>query len=187
MAATPSKMLPLGTKAISFKLWNPVSGSYQSLDELKSEKATIIAFICNHCPYVIHINQKFAEIAYKYIALGVSFIAINSNDVANYPADSPENMVKTAKKEGYNFPYLYDETQEIAKSYQAACTPDIYIFDGEMKLVYRGQFDASRPGNGIPVTGDDLASALDAILSGKPITSEQKASLGCNIKWKQSY
>jgi thiol-disulfide isomerase/thioredoxin len=186
MAATPSKMLPLGTKANNFNLWNPVSAKYQSLDELKSDKATVIAFICNHCPYVIHINPKFAEIADKYIALGVSFIAINSNDVANYPADSPENMVKTAKKDGYNFPYLYDETQEIAKSYQAACTPDIYVFDGEMQLVYRGQFDNSRPGNGIPVTGEDLTSALDAILDGEPVNPEQKASIGCNIEWKVS-
>ena len=186
MAATPSKMLPLGTKAINFNLLNPVTGSYQSLDELKSDKATVIAFICNHCPYVIHINPKFAEIADIYTAQGVSFIAINSNDVENYPSDSPENMVKTAKKEGYNFPYLYDETQEVAKSFQAACTPDLYVFDGEMSLVYRGQFDSSRPGNAFPVTGDDLTSALDAIIEGKPVNSVQKASMGCNIKWKNS-
>lgn len=184
MAATPSNMLTLGTKAFKFSLLNPELGLYQTLDELKSDVATVIAFICNHCPYVIHINPKFVEIADKYMALGISFIAINSNDVVKYPADSPDNMVKTAKNNGYKFPYLLDETQETAKSYQAACTPDFYVFDRSMSLVYRGQFDNSRPGNNIPITGEDLTSALDAIISGNQVNPNQKASIGCNIKWK---
>lgn len=184
MAATESKMLPLGTKAYEFELFNPVKGKFQTLNDLKSNKATVIAFICNHCPYVKFINKKLVEISNKYMAIGVSFIAINSNDTVKYPEDSPDNMIKTALENSYNFPYLFDETQEVAKSYMAACTPDFYIFDNLMKLVYRGQFDKSRPNNGIPVTGEDIINALDAILEGKPINDEQIPSIGCNIKWK---
>lgn len=184
MAASQSTMIPLGTKAIDFKLLNPITGLSQSLEDVKSSKATVIAFICNHCPYVIHINSKFVEIADKYSKLGVSFVAINSNDVVKYPEDSPENMIKLARKSSYNFPYLYDETQNVAKAYQAKCTPDIYVFDGDLSLAYRGQFDDSRPNNGVPVTGSDLTSAIDAILQGNIVNPDQKASIGCNIKWK---
>jgi thiol-disulfide isomerase/thioredoxin len=186
MAATSSNMLALGTKAFDFNLLNPVNGKFTSLEDIKSDKGTVIAFVCNHCPYVLHINSKFVEIANKYIDLGVSFVAISSNDVINYPDDSPENMIKIAAKEGYNFPYLFDETQEIAKSYQAACTPDFYVFDSDMKLAYRGQFDDSRPNNGVDVTGIDLTAAIEAILIGAEVNPNQKASIGCNIKWKQS-
>lgn len=184
MAATPSNMLPLGTKAPYFELFDPIRNEKSNLNELRSDKATVIAFICNHCPFVIHINSKFVEIANKYIQKGVSFIAINSNDVVKYPQDSPEKMKELAMSEGFNFSYLFDETQDVAKAYQAACTPDIYLFDQNMELVYRGQFDDSRPNNGIPVTGNDLSNAIDCLLEGKQIERNQKASIGCNIKWK---
>jgi len=184
LAATQSNMLPLGTKAPYFNLFNPASGAYMSLENLRGEKATLIAFICNHCPYVIHIGNKFAEISDKYMNLGVSFIGINSNDVIKYPEDSPENMVLTANKFRFNFPYLFDDTQEIAKSYAAACTPDLFLFDDKLELVYRGQFDNSRPKNGVPVTGEDLCNAIDSVLAGKPVTDKQIPSIGCNIKWK---
>jgi thiol-disulfide isomerase/thioredoxin len=185
MAATESKMVPLGAKAPSFYLIDVVSGRTLSLDELKSNIATVVMFICNHCPYVKHINQKLVELTNYYIEKGISFIGINSNDVVNYPEDSPENMKIQAKELGYKFPYLFDETQEVAKAYNAACTPDFYIFDRDLKLVYRGQFDDSRPGNDIPVTGKDLSEALEAIINNKQITFEQKPSIGCNIKWKK--
>ncbi|NIT12965.1 MAG: redoxin domain-containing protein [Candidatus Dadabacteria bacterium] len=184
MALTPSNMIPLGTKAPDFQLPDAVSGNEMSLDRLKSDKATVIMFICNHCPYVKHIQQGLVELANDYIPKGVSFIAINSNDVANYPDDSPENMKKVAERLGYPFPYLFDESQEIAKAYDAACTPDFYIFDADLKLVYRGQMDDSRPGNGKPVTGADIRKALDQILEGSAISEDQIPSIGCNIKWK---
>ncbi|MBX3044353.1 MAG: thioredoxin family protein [Candidatus Kapabacteria bacterium] len=184
MAATPSNMLALGTTAPDFELFNPVVNKNQSLNELKSGIATVIMFICNHCPYVIHINSTLVELSNEYIKKGISFIGINSNDVVNYPQDSPEKMKLFALKEGYNFPYLFDETQDIAKAYHAACTPDIYVFDKDLKLVYRGQFDNSRPNNGLPVTGSDLASALDALIRGEKVNNEQTPSIGCNIKWK---
>lgn len=184
MARTLSKMLELGTIAPDFELFNPETGKIDKLNELKSDKATVIMFICNHCPFVIHILKGIKSFADEYISKGVSIIAINSNDVDNYPADSPENMVKLKLNEGLNFPYLFDESQEIAKAYNAACTPDIYLFDKEMNLVYRGQFDGSRPENGVEVTGIDLRNSVDALLNGQPISEIQIPSIGCNIKWK---
>ena len=184
MSRTVSNMLPLGTHAPKFNLINPVTGNSVNLDDIKSDKATVIMFICNHCPYVKHVQTHLVELANDYIQKGISFAAINSNDVDNYPDDSPEKMKETSKEFKYPFPYLFDETQEVAKAYQAACTPDFYIFNSERGLVYRGQLDDSRPGNDIPVTGKDMRAALDSILENKPVSTEQKPSLGCNIKWK---
>jgi len=184
MAKTPSNMLALGTKAPEFSLPDTISGKTVSLQELRSDKATVVMFICNHCPYVIHVNKGLVKLATDYQEKGVSFIAISANDAEQYPQDGPEKMTEHAKEAGYPFPYLYDESQEIAKQYQAACTPDFYLFDSELSLVYRGQMDGSRPGSDIPVTGDDLRQAIDATLDGTPLTIEQKPSLGCNIKWK---
>jgi peroxiredoxin len=184
MALTPSTMLPLGTTAPDFKLPD-TNGKTVSLADFKDKPALLVMFICNHCPYVKHIREGLAKFARDYVARGVGMVGINSNDVANYPEDSPANMAKEVKSAGYVFPYLYDESQAVAKAYRAACTPDIYLFDKNRKLVYRGQFDDSRPGNGIPVTGKDLRAALDAALAGKPVPPNQKASMGCNIKWKE--
>lgn len=184
MALTPSNMMPLGTKAPDFKLKSAVSGKEYTLDDLRSDKATVIMFICNHCPYVKHVQRGLVELANDYIPKGVSFIAINSNDISKYPEDSPENMKLVAERLGYPFPYLFDETQDVARAYDAACTPDFYIFDGDLNCVYRGQMDGSRPGNGVPVTGDHIRKALDDILAGKTIEEEQIPSIGCNIKWK---
>lgn len=184
MAKTPSNMLPLGTDAPRFTLLDVMSTNKVSLDKAKGENATVIMFICNHCPYVKHVNNALTQLAQDYIPNKVSFIAINSNDVDSYPDDSPENMKKTAAVEGYPFPYLFDETQEVARAYQAACTPDFYVFDADLKLVYRGQLDDSRPGNHIPVTGSSIRQALDCLLHQQPVSIEQKPSLGCNIKWK---
>ncbi len=184
MALTPSTMLPLGTKAPDFTLWCVVNERHFSLDDLKSEKATVIMFICNHCPYVKHVQSGLVELVNDYTHKGISFIAINSNDVDNYPADSPENMKLDAERLGYTFPYLFDESQEVARAYDAACTPDFYIFDGDLLCVYRGQMDHSRPGNGKPVTGEHLRDALDRLLEGKSVSEEQIPSIGCNIKWK---
>ena len=185
MALTPSTMLPLGTKAPNFNLLDACSGKILSLDQLKSDNATVILFICNHCPYVKHIQDELVKTANRYQAKGIHFIAINSNDIESYPADSPENMRKNAETHHYAFPYLFDETQAIAKAYQAACTPDFYIFDRDLLCVYRGRFDDSTPGNGIPVTGKDLSAALDALLDNQSIDSNQQPSVGCNIKWKK--
>jgi len=184
MAETPSTMIPLGFKAPEFTLLDPVSNTFKSLKELQSDKATVIMFICNHCPFVKHVNEPLVKLAMDYQQKGVSFIAINSNDVDNYPEDSPEKMKEYAAKLNYPFPYLYDETQEVAKVYDAACTPDFYIFGKELKCVYRGQLDDSRPGNGKPVTGKDMRQALDALLAGEEVSKEQLPSIGCNIKWK---
>jgi len=184
MAETPSTMVDLGTKAPDFNLPDAVSGENVSLEDVKSDKATVIMFICNHCPFVKHVKEELTKLASEYKKKGASFAAINSNDVENYPQDSPENMKKDAERFGYPFPYLFDETQEVAKAYDAACTPDFYIYDKDLKLVYRGQLDDSRPGNNIPVTGKDLRGALDNVLEGKKVSEEQKPSLGCNIKWK---
>lgn len=184
MAKTPSNMLALGTKAPDFSLLDTVSGNTLSLKELKSDKATVIMFICNHCPYVIHINEGLVKLATNYQSKGVNFIAISSNDATQYPQDGPEEMTEHAKVAGYPFPYLYDESQNIARQYQAACTPDFYLFNEELSLVYRGQLDSSRPGTDIPVTGEDLCQAINATLSGESVSIEQKPSLGCNIKWK---
>ena len=183
MVLTPSTMLPLGTKAPDFSLVN-VDGRVVSLADLAGKQALLVIFLCNHCPYVKHVADVLARFTSEYLAKGVAVVGINSNDVANYPADSPEQMVAEAKSRGYKFPYLYDETQEVAKAYRAACTPDFYLFDGDQRLVYRGQFDASRPDSGVPVSGADLRAAIDAVLAGREPPAEQRPSIGCNIKWK---
>ncbi len=183
MALTPSTMVPLGTAAPEFSLPDP-SGTIVSLNDFQGSKAYLIAFICNHCPYVKHVRKELAAIGRDYQAKGATVIAINSNDVANYPDDSPAKMKEEVQIAGYTFPYLYDETQDVAKAYKAACTPDFYVYDGDKKLVYRGQMDDSRPGSNAPVTAEDLRAALDAVLSGTAASIEQKPSVGCNIKWK---
>lgn len=184
MARTLSNMLPLGTIAPDFKLPDTLSGKVFRLDDLKSDKATVVLFICNHCPYVHHVNPELVRLAKEYEAKGISFIGISSNDVVNYPQDGPDKMKIHAKEAGYSFPYLYDESQEVAKAYDAACTPDFFVFNKKLELVYRGQMDDSRPGSDVPVTGKDLREALDAVLSGQTVSSIQKPSMGCNIKWK---
>ncbi len=176
-------MLPLGTTAPDFKLPD-TNGKTVSPADFKDKAALLVIFMCNHCPYVIHIRPGLAQLARDYAGRGVGIVGINSNDVKNYPADSPAKMKEEVVNAGYTFPYLYDESQVVAKAYRAACTPDIYLFDRGRRLVYRGQFDASRPGNGIPVTGKDLRAALEAVLAGKPTSELQVASMGCNIKWK---
>ncbi len=185
MAATPSNMLPLGTEAPDFTLPDTLTGNAVSLNEIASDKATVVMFICNHCPYVIHIIDETVAFAKKYQEKGVGFIAISSNDIENYPMDAPDKMKVFAEEKGFTFPYLYDESQDVAKAYDAACTPDIYLFDKDKKLVYRGQFDGSRPQSGKPVTGEDLGAAIDALLIGEEVSSNQIPSIGCNIKWKK--
>ena len=185
MALTPSNSeLKFGSIAPDFALLEPKSGSTLSLNELKSDIGTVIMFICNHCPYVIHIAEGISRFAKDYTQKGISVIAINSNDYYNYPDDSPEKMVETIAKNDYIFPYLIDENQDVAKLYSAACTPDIFLFNNKMELVYHGQFDSSRPGNGIAVTGNDLRNAVDNLIANKEITANQIPSVGCNIKWK---
>ena len=183
MVRTPSTMLPLGTAAPDFSLVN-VDGRTVSLADFDGSPALLVMFICNHCPFVIHVADELARLGNEYQARGVAVVAISSNDVATHPADSPEQMVAEAEERGYRFPYLYDESQEVAQAYRAACTPDFFVFDKDQRLAYRGQLDASRPENGIPVTGEDLRGALDAVLAGQAVTAEQRPSLGCNIKWK---
>lgn len=185
MAETPSTMLPLGTKAPSFRLPDPY-GKWVSSDDFIEARAFLVAFICNHCPYVKHIRFQFASLAKEYQSRGVGVVAINSNDVENYPDDSPEKMAEEIKQVGYTFPYLYDESQQVAKAFRAACTPDFFLFDRNRSLVYRGQFDDSRPGNVLPVTGADLRAALEALLAGHSVPLNQKPSVGCNIKWKRT-
>lgn len=184
MARTPSNMLPLGTSAPDFSLLDTVSDEIQNLNKLKGAEGTVIMFICNHCPFVIHVNSELVSLANDYQSKGISFVAISSNDVENYPQDGPDKMKTHAESEGYPFPYLYDETQEVAKAYEAACTPDLYLFDSDLKLIYRGQLDNSRPGNGIPLSGKDLRHAINCLLDGEENTETQKPSIGCNIKWK---
>ncbi|EGG98149.1 PPO candidate 1 [gamma proteobacterium IMCC2047] len=184
MARTESNMLALGTQAPSFELPDTVSGNTLTLQQLRGERATVIMFICNHCPFVIHVQHELCKLAQDYQPKGVNFIAISANDVDTYPQDAPANMAVFAAQNGFNFPYLYDESQRIAKAYDAACTPDFYLFDANLRCIYRGQLDDSRPGNGIPVNGLDLRRAINALLAGKPIDQNQKPSLGCNIKWK---
>lgn len=186
MARTPSTMLELGTTAPDFTLPEPATGKTVGRQDFAG-KPLLVAFICNHCPYVILIREAFAQLAQDYQAKGVAVVAINANDVANYPDDSPEKMVEEVQKYGYSFPYLFDDTQATAKAYQAACTPDLYLFDAEHKLYYRGQFDDARPSNGVAANGNDLRQALDALLAKQPAPAEQKASLGCNIKWKAGH
>ncbi len=185
MALTPSNLdLKLGTTAPEFELFEPLTGLKKSLNELKSDIGTVVMFICNHCPYVVHIASGISDFAKDYIPKGISVIAINSNDYIKYPQDSPEKMIDEIKKNGYIFPYLLDQDQVVAKQYSAACTPDIYLFNRNMELVYHGQFDGSRPGNSIEVTGVDLRNAVDAMLQNLQITQRQIPSIGCNIKWK---
>lgn len=183
MAQTPSNMLPLGTTAPHFELLNTVDGKITNLEKLKGDTATVIVFMCNHCPFVKHINAQLSKMAKIYHPKGVNFIAISSNNVENYPADAPHLLQQLAIKEDFIFPYIYDETQEIAKAYDAACTPDFYIFNSDLKLEYRGQFDDSRPGNNYPINGIDLKNAIEAILNNKNVNPIQKPSIGCNIKW----
>ncbi|QYO63226.1 thioredoxin family protein [Leptolyngbya sp. 7M] len=184
MAATETTQIPLGFRAPNFTLPDAVSGREMSLNELKGENATVVMFICNHCPFVKHVNAELVRLANDYMPKGVSFIAINSNDIENYPEDSPENMKMWAERLGYPFPYLFDETQDLARAYHAACTPDFSIFDKDLLCVYRGQLDGSRPGNNVTNDGRDIRAALDNILAGRPVSSDQRPSLGCNIKWK---
>lgn len=186
MARTPSNMLPLGTKAPNFSLRDTVSGKNLGLNEVCGKKGTVVMFICNHCPFVVHVNPEISKLGKEYQSKGIGFVAISSNDVENYPQDAPHLMTKVAKDGGYTFPYLYDETQEVAKAYDAACTPDFYLFDAKLELVYRGQLDDSRPGNDLPLNGKDLRRAMDALLKGNQIDQNQKPSIGCNIKWKSS-
>ena len=183
MVAVNSTMLPLGTMAPDFRLPD-TSGKTVSLANFQKAPALLVIFMCNHCPYVKHIRSGLAQLARDYQPRGVAIVGISSNDVANYPADSPARMAEEAKSAGYTFPYLYDESQQVAKDYKAACTPDIFLFDQNQRLAYRGQMDDSRPGNGLPVTGKDLRAALDALLASKPVSPAQKPSIGCNIKWK---
>jgi peroxiredoxin len=184
MAVTPSTMLPLGTKAPDFSLPD-TKGKIISLSDFKDTPAVLVIFMCNHCPFVKHIINELVKLIKEYQQKGVAAAAINSNDVENYPEDRPDMMAKAAKEKGFTFAYLYDETQEAAKAYHAACTPDFFLFDKDKKLVYRGQMDDSRPGNDVPITGKDLRAALDAVLEGKEVPPEQKPSMGCNIKWKR--
>jgi peroxiredoxin len=183
MAETASTMLSLGTQAPQFQLPDP-SGKQTSSDDFRDAPALLVAFICNHCPYVKHIRSRFAALTKEYQARGVAVVAISSNDVESFPEDAPGKMAEEIVQAGYTFPYLYDESQEVAKAYHAACTPDFFLFDRDHRLAYRGQFDDSRPKNGLPVTGADLRAALDAVLAGRPVPGDQKPSVGCNIKWK---
>ena len=184
MSLTPSNMISLGTKAPDFNLLDTISNTYNTLKKLKGVNGTLIMFICNHCPYVKHINSTIANLGNLYHGDEINFIAISSNDIINYPADSPDLMKKMALENNFNFPYLYDESQEVAKSYDAACTPDFYLFDSKLHLVYRGQIDDSRPGNNIKSDGSDLKNAIDCLLNKEKNQKLQKPSIGCNIKWK---
>ena len=184
MSLTPSNMLPLGTKAPEFDLQASNFNRKISYQEIKGKKGTLVIFICNHCPYVLHVIEEIVMVANDYRVQGIGIIAISSNDVVKYPQDTPELMTEFAFENGFEFPYLFDETQEVAKAYDAACTPDFYLFDNQNKLVYRGQLDDSRPANGIPLSGSDLRSAIDGVVMNRSINPEQKPSIGCNIKWK---
>lgn len=183
MPPMTSSMLPLGTKAPQFSLPDP-QGRWVSSEDFPVAQALLVTFICNHCPYVKHVRPAFAALAKEYQARGVAVVAISSNDVVNFPDDSPEKMAEEIKLAGYTFPYLYDESQGIAKAYHAVCTPDFFLFDRDRRLVYRGQFDDTRPNSGLTATGSDLRAALDAVLAGRPVSTEQKPSVGCGIKWK---
>ena len=184
MARTPSNIFKKGSLAPAFKLPDTISGKSISLKEIQGTKGTVMMFICNHCPFVIHVNSELVNMANEYMSQGFGFVAISSNDVVNYPQDAPDKMKVHAAEVGYPFPYLYDESQEVAKAYNAACTPDLYVFDANLKSVYHGQLDDSRPGNGIPVTGSDIRAVLDALISDTPYLGVEKPSIGCNIKWK---
>ena len=185
MALTPSQMISLGTKAPAFALRDVVSGKDVSLADFAAKKGLLVMFICNHCPYVKHVADELAKIGRDYADEGLGIVAISANDITTHPDDGPDKMKQEAKSHGYVFPYLYDESQEVAKAYSAACTPDFFLFDGTMKLVYRGQLDDSRPGNNLPVTGRDLRAAIDAVRIGSAMPGPQRPSIGCNIKWKR--
>jgi peroxiredoxin len=182
--AVPSTMLPLGTKAPEFELPDVSDGRSVNLSDFESKRALLVMFICRHCPYVRHVREELARLGRDFADSALAIVAISSNDVDEYPEDRPESLAEEAREAGYVFPYLFDETQEVAKAYTAACTPDFFLFDADRALVYRGQLDDSRPSNGLPVTGTDLRAAIDAVLSGGPVSEDQRASIGCSIKWR---
>lgn len=186
MAKTLSTMLPLGTRAADFSLPDVVTGEQVRLDDFKDGKALLVMFLSRHCPFVKHIQARLAEVANEYLERGVGVVAICSNDASTHPDDGPDGLREMAVELGFRFPYLHDESQDVARAYVAACTPDLFLFDEQFALVYRGQFDDSRPGNGLPVTGSDLKAALDAVLAGREVSSNQRPSVGCNIKWRPS-
>lgn len=183
MALTPSNMLPLGTAAPSFALPEPATGRQVTLEQVRGVQGTLVMFLCNHCPYVQHVNAGLVALGRDAQARGIGVAAISSNDLQRYPQDGPTEMARVAREQGYPFPYLFDASQAVARAYDAACTPDFYLFDAALRLVYRGRLDDSTPGNGRPVTGDDLRAAVDALLAGRPVPAAQSPSLGCNIKW----
>jgi peroxiredoxin len=185
MAKTKSTMLPLGTQAPEFELPEPATGKTWRFEDVAGRKGTLVMFICNHCPFVKHVLDELARLGNDYQDSDIGIVAISSNDVTGYPQDRPERMAELAQQKGFSFPYLYDQPQTAARSYDAACTPDFYIFDADRRLVYRGQLDDSRPGNGKPVDGRDVRAALDALLAGQPVSEDQKPSIGCNIKWRE--
>jgi peroxiredoxin len=188
MALTESTMeLELGAEAPDFALTDVVSGKTVRRDDFRGQKGLLVMFICTHCPYVKHVEKGLAALGMDYDGEPISIVAVSSNDAVTYPDDAPEGLKEQAERMGFRFPYLYDETQDVARAYHAACTPDLFLFDGDLKLVYRGQFDASRPGNGVPVTGQDLRAAMDAVIAGESVPMDQRPSVGCNIKWKGSY
>ncbi len=184
MARTPSTSIPLGFEAPDFTLPDTISGKDVKLSDLQSDTASVIIFMCNHCPYVLHVIDEIVSVSNDFIPKGIKFVGISANDVENYPDDSPDKMKALAEEKGFKFPYLYDESQDVAKAYDAACTPEFHVFDKDMKCVYRGQLDGSRPGNDVPVSGTDLRNALNNMLEGKEVDSVQYPSIGCNIKWK---
>lgn len=185
MALTPSTMLPLGTPAPAFALPEPLQGRLRTLSEVRGVAGTVVMFLCNHCPYVVHVNPELVRVATEYGPRGIGFVAISANDAEAYPQDGPAAMAEAARRLAYPFPYLYDETQDVARAYQAACTPDFYVFDSGLACVYRGRLDASTPGNGQPLTGADLRAALEALLAGVAPALAQQPSVGCNIKWRR--
>lgn len=186
MPAITSTMLALGTPAPEFSLQDVVSGRTISRQQFVGMRGLLVMFICAHCPYVKHVEEQLARLGHEYAVQGLGIVGISSNDAANYPEDAPEGLRAQAKRHRFTFHYLYDENQDVARAYKAACTPDFFLFDSQLKLVYRGQLDSSRPGNGVPVDGRDLRAAMDAVMAGKPVPAEQKPSIGCGIKWKQS-
>ncbi|QKK01414.1 MAG: thioredoxin family protein [Pseudomonadota bacterium] len=185
MAKTKSSMMPLGTIAPDFELPEPATGKTVALDETAGRTGTLVMFICNHCPFVRHVLDELVRLGADYADRGIGSVAISSNDVTGYPQDRPERMAELARSKAFPFPYLHDAGQDVARAYGATCTPDFFLFDGQRQLVYRGQLDDSRPGNGIPVTGGDIRAALDALIKGQPVPQEQKPSIGCNIKWRE--
>lgn len=184
MAAINSTMVALGSVAPDFELLDTVSWRNVSLQDVKSDVATVVMFICNHCPFVVHVNPELVRLSNEYLQKGVRFVAISANDVTDYEADAPDKMHTLANTLGLQFPYLYDESQAVAKAYDAQCTPDFFVYDGDLKLAYRGQLDGSRPGNNVPLSGSDMRAALDAMLAGEAVSADQKPSIGCNIKWR---